>query len=149
MSMECLVLPWERQEKSWVGLTWLMGSKPSSLDNWIIYKQTRTSLEPSRKNTLTVALSWIHGLSRQTRYPLHDKGRWTHDIMHIKQACRPLHHRGDTLYDLLYCTVGKHTNLYNTTTLMWRCYNCRVVLKLVWQNTVSCDGSTTVWWSSN
>ena len=30
---------------------------------------------------------------------------------------------------------------------MWRFYNCMVILKLVWQNTVSCHGYRSVWWS--
>jgi len=51
MSIEIQVLAWEKQETARAGLTWLMRSKPSYLDNWIIYKQTRTTLEVK---TLTV-----------------------------------------------------------------------------------------------
>ena len=117
-----------------------MWSTLSSRDNWIIHKQTRTALEVS---TLTFHHSWlwIHYLlnSRQAMQPFHHKGAWIHDLLDMKQACKPFHHRGYISHHRLHCTGGKHTNRYNTTTFVCLFYNCRVVLKLVWQNTASYD----------
>jgi len=41
---------------------------------------------------------------------------------------------------------GGHKVSMTKQVVLWRFYNSMVVIKSVWQNKVSCDGSTTVWW---